>query len=308
MNRGRTLVGMAVLVWLASAALAVAADGAPLGDGKLRVIVFGAHPDDCEIRAGGSACLWAKQGQLVKFVSTTNGDVGHWQMSGGALAQRRLTEVQAAAKILGNSVEVLDIHDGELEPTLEYRRTITRVIRRWNADVVITHRPNDYHPDHRYTGILVQDAAYMVTVPFFCTDTPAIKKNPVFLYSEDNFQKPAPFRADVVVSIDAVIEQKMDALAAIVSQFVEGGCGGGPANMPKDAADLKVRQEQVRQGGLRQRSANTANRFRDKLVELYGEEAGKQVKYAEAFELCEYGRQPTRDELQKMFPVQVERK
>jgi LmbE family N-acetylglucosaminyl deacetylase len=297
---------MGALVWLASAALA--ADGAAPGDGKLRIIVFGAHPDDCEIRAGGTACLWAKQGHHVKFVSATNGDVGHWQMSGGALAQRRLKEVQAAAKILGNSVEVLDIHDGELEPTLEYRRTITRVIRRWNADIVITHRPHDYHPDHRYTGILVQDAAYMVTVPFFCTDTPAIKKNPVFLYSEDNFQKPAPFRPDVVVSIDAVIERKMDALAAIVSQFVEGGCGGGPANMPKDEADLKTRQEQLRQGGLRQRSASTANRFRDKLIELYGEEAGKQVKYAEAFEICEYGRRPARDELRKLFPVQAEGK
>jgi LmbE family N-acetylglucosaminyl deacetylase len=306
MNFGRTCVGVTTLVLLAVSCAAAAAPAA--GDGKLRIIVFGAHPDDCEIRAGGSACLWAKQGHHVNFVSTTNGDVGHWQMSGGALAQRRLKEVQAAAKILGNSVEVFDIHDGELEPTLEYRRMVTRAIRRWNADVVITHRPNDYHPDHRYTGILVQDAAYMVTVPFFCTDTPAIKKNPVFLYSEDNFQKPAPFRADVVVSIDAVIEQKMDALAAIVSQFVEGGCGGGPANMPNDEADLKTRQEKLRQGWLRQRSANTANRFRDKLVELYGEEAGKQVKYAEAFELCEYGRVPSREELRQMFPLHVERK
>ena len=161
---------------------------------------------------------------------------------------------------------MLDIHDGELEPTLENRRTITRLIRDWNADIVIAHRPNDYHPDHRYTGVLVQDAAYMVTVPFFCPDTPALKKNPVFLYTEDGFQKPNPFRPDVVVSIDAVIDQKVDALAEIVSQFVEGGCGGGPADMPKRRGrSRRPGRSKSDKAGCGQRSANAANRFRDKL-------------------------------------------
>jgi LmbE family N-acetylglucosaminyl deacetylase len=123
----------------------------------------------------------------VKLVSVTNGDIGHWQMAGGPLAQRRTAESAAAAKILGVRVEVLDIHDGELEPTLENRRTITRLIRDWHADIVIAHRPWDYHPDHRYVGVLVQDAAFMVTVPFFCPDTPPLTKNPVFLYSSDRF-------------------------------------------------------------------------------------------------------------------------
>src|SRR5437867_8219456 len=154
----------------------------PPKDGKLRIIAFGAHPDDCELKAGGVAAKWAALGHHVKFVSVTNGDIGHWRMAGGPLAQRRKAEVEKAAQILGIHTEVLDIHDGELEPTLANRRTITRLIREWNADVVLSHRPNDYHPDHRYTGILVQDAAYMVTVPFFAPDTPTLKKNPVFLY------------------------------------------------------------------------------------------------------------------------------
>jgi LmbE family N-acetylglucosaminyl deacetylase len=280
-----------------------AAEQASPEDGKLRIIAFGAHPDDCEIFAGGTACLWAEQGQHVKFVSATNGDIGHWQMAGGPLAQRRLQEVQAVAKILGNTVQVLDIHDGEIEPTLENRRTFTRLIRNWNADIVITHRPNDYHPDHRYTGILVQDSAYMVTVPFFCPDTPALKKNPVFLYASDGFQKPNPFKPDVVVSIDSVIERKLDALAELVSQFIEGGCGGGPGSMPRDEADLKARQAQLKQGWFRQRHVQIANSYRDKLIELYGEEAGKQVEYAEAFEVCEYGPRPTPNDLRKLFPV-----
>ena len=288
--------------------IANASSAEPVEDGKLRIICFGAHPDDAEFKAGGTGILWARQGHHVKLVSVTNGDIGHWQMAGGPLAQRRLKEVQEVAAILGNTVQVLDIHDGELEPTLENRRTITRLIRNWDADIVISHRPNDYHPDHRYTGILVQDSAYMVTVPFFCPDTQALKKNPVFLYSSDGFQKPNPFRPDVVVSIDSVIEQTMDGMTKLVSQFIEGGCGGGPSSMPRDEADLKARQEKLRQGGFRQSRANTANRYREKLIELYGAEAGQKVRYAEAFELCEYGRRPSLDELRRLFPILAPKK
>jgi LmbE family N-acetylglucosaminyl deacetylase len=268
-------------------------------DGKLRVIVFGAHPDDAEIRAGGAAALWARQGHHVKLVSVTNGDIGHWQQAGGALARRRNAEVQEAARILGTTTEVLDIHDGELEPTLENRRTITRQIRRWNADVVIVHRPNDYHPDHRYAGVLVQDAAYMVAVPFFCPDAPPLKKNPVFLYSYDRFQRPWPFRTDIAVAIDDVIEQKLDALLVMESQFVEGGALGA-ATAPKTEADFERRRREAREN-FRKRFAQIADSSREKLVELYGE-AGRQVKYAEAFEICEYGRQPTAEEIRTLFP------
>ena len=184
-------------------------------DGKLRIICFGAHPDDAEYKSGGTAALWAKRGHHVKLVSVTNGDIGHWQMSGGALAKRRTAESAEVAKRLEVTSQVLDIHDGELLPTLENRRTITRLIREWNADIVISHRPWDYHPDHRYVGVLVQDAAFMVTVPFFCPDTPHLKKNPVFLYSSDRFKKPYPFEADIAVAIDDVFEQKVDALLAL---------------------------------------------------------------------------------------------
>ena len=127
-------------------------------------------PIDAEYKAGGVAAKWAAAGHRVKFVSVTNGDIGHWQIAGGPLAVRRKAEVQRAAKLLGIETEVLDIHDGELLPSLENRRTITRLIRDWKADIVMSHRPNDYHPDHRYTGVLVQDAAFMVTVPFFCPE------------------------------------------------------------------------------------------------------------------------------------------
>jgi len=270
-------------------------------DGGLRIICFGAHPDDCEIRAGGSAILWSDLGHHVKFVSATNGDIGHWAMAGGPLAKRRNAEVQEAAKILGATTQVLDIHDGEIMPTLENRRTFTRLMRRWNADVVIGHRPNDYHPDHRYTGVLVQDSAYMVAVPFFCPDVAALKKNPVFLYSYDRFQRPNPFRPDVVVAIDSVIERKVDALVLMESQFIEGGALGSADKAPQNAAEREARIEQVREA-FKRRSASIADGCRDKLIELYGEEAGKKVEYAEAFEVCEYGRRPGKGELKKFFP------
>ena len=151
-------------------ALAQTAPAPPPEDGKLRIIVFGAHPDDAEYRGAGVAMKWAKMGHHVKLVSATNGDIGHWQTAGGPLALRRKKEVQEVDRRLGASTEVLDIHDGEILPTLENRRAITRLIRQWNADIVITNRPNDYHPDHRYTSILVQDSAYMVGVPFFTPD------------------------------------------------------------------------------------------------------------------------------------------
>jgi LmbE family N-acetylglucosaminyl deacetylase len=267
-------------------------------DGKLRIIVFGAHPDDCEIRAGGVAAKWAAKGHKVKFVSLTNGDVGHWQMAGGPLAQRRLAEVQNAAKILGIEVEVLDIHDGELLPTLENRRTVIRLIRQWKADMVICHRPNDYHPDHRNTGLLVCDAAYMVMVPYVCPDVPYLPRNPAFFYSSDRFQRPTPFQADIIVSIDDVIEKKLEALAGIESQFAEGGCCDAVKELPKDRTAAR---EQVKQAFSR-RFQSTANLYRQKLVEYYGEETGKKVNHAEAFEICEYGSQPSAKDLRRLFP------
>ncbi|MCF7974402.1 MAG: PIG-L family deacetylase [Phycisphaerae bacterium] len=271
------------------------------GNRVIRIIAFGAHPDDNEIKAGGVAALWAAQGHQVKFVSCTNGDIGHWGTVGGPLAQRRTKEVQEAARILGIETEVLDIHDGELMPTLENRRTIVKLIREWKADIVLTHRPNDYHPDHRYTGILIQDAGYMVTVPYFCPDIPHLKRNPIFMYYSDRFQKPNPFAPDMVVPIDTVMDQKIKALQAIVSQFIEGGCGGNASMIPRTDADWQAANARVRQS-FSNRFSSTTEQFRDTLIELYGSDRGATVKYSEAFELCEYGRQPSKEELKGLFP------
>ncbi len=272
----------------------------PAEDGKLRIICFGAHPDDCELKAGGVAARWAAAGHHVKFVSVTNGDIGHWRDAGGPLAKRRAAEVAEAARILRITTEVLDIHDGELEPSLANRKTITRLIREWNPDVVMAPRPNDYHPDHRYTGVLVQDAAYMVMVPFICPDTAPMTKNPVFMYYSDRFEKPTPFRADVAVAIDDVIQQKLDALDVIVSQFYEGGALGSAALLPTTKEGQEARRREVRAGHATRFAADS---YRDALSKWYGAERAKAIGYVEAFEVCEYGRQPNENELKQLFLI-----
>ena len=300
------LAGMILLSLLLAFVLSglTSASERNLDDGKLRIMVFGAHPDDCEIKAGGVAAMWAKQGHHVKFVSTTNGDIGHAEMAGGELAKRRTAEVKEAAKKLGIETDVLDIHDGELMPTLENRKIFVRLIREWKADIVMGPRPNDYHPDHRYTGILMQDAAYMVTVTFYCPDVPQLPKNPVFLYLSDGFQKPNPFEPDVVVSIDDVIEQKADALWLLESQIESLWATGNferVVPVPKEGAERETRRKAMRDRFVR-RAESVADKYRDKLIELYGEEKGKKIRYAEAFELCEYGSRASPDKLKQLFP------
>jgi LmbE family N-acetylglucosaminyl deacetylase len=267
-------------------------------DGKIRVIAFGAHPDDCDIRAAGTAALLAKMGHAVKFVSVTNGDAGHQSMSGAALAKRRLAEAKESARRLGIEYEVLNNHDGELLPTLEVRKEIIRQIRRWNADVVLAPRPNDYHPDHRYTGVLVQDAAYMVVVPNVTPEVPALRKNPVFLYYEDNFQRPNPFRPDIAVAIDEVVDKKTDALDSHISQFYEWlpWVDGKLSEVPKDPSARKAWLKQTRN-----RPPNAA--VREALVKWYGPEKGNAAKFYEAFEICEYGARPDEARIRELFPM-----
>ena len=272
-----------------------------LADAKtLRIIVFGAHPDDCELKAGGVATKWAALGHKVKFVSVTNGDIGHHEMAGGPLAQRRTEEVTEAATILGIETEVLDHHDGELMPTLSIRKELIRLVREWKADLVISPRPNDYHPDHRYTAILVQDGAYMVTVPFMCPDTEPLQANPVYMYTWDRFQKPNPFQPDVVVAIDDVIERKLEALSAMPSQFAEWlpWHAHNLDEVPKDPAAARKWIVEACRAWMK----GPALRCREELVEWYGAEKADTVEYAEAFELCEYGRQATEEELRALFP------
>jgi LmbE family N-acetylglucosaminyl deacetylase len=264
----------------------------------VNIIVFGAHPDDCDEVAGGTAAKWVAAGYKVRFVSVTNGDAGHQSEGGGALAKRRRAEALESGRRAGIGYVVLDNHDGELMPTLQVREQIIRQIRQWNADLVLGPRSNDYHPDHRYTGILVQDAAFMVTVPNICPDTPALRKNPVFMYVQDGFQKPNPFQPDVAVAIDDVIDKKFDMMDSHVSQFYEWlpWHEGMLDKVPKDPIERK----QLLRKMWTWEAATPA--LRAALLKWYGAEAAQKIKYVEAFEICEYGGQPSEADLRRLFP------
>jgi LmbE family N-acetylglucosaminyl deacetylase len=267
-------------------------------DGEIRIIMIGAHPDDCDEDGGGTAALFAQMGYAVKFVSVTNGDAGHQTLKGAELAKRRFAETQEAGKRLGVVYDVLDNHDGLLMPTLDVRLAIIRKIREWNADVVIAPRTNDYHPDHRYTGVLVQDAAYMVAVPNIAPDVPALKKNPVFLYYQDHFQRPNPFRPDIAVDITSVYDKKVAGLDAHESQMYEWlpWIGHFLDQVPKD------KTERIK-WLAKQRAGIISSEMRTSLEKWYGKEKAANVKYAEAFEICEYGTQPTDADIKKLFPM-----
>jgi LmbE family N-acetylglucosaminyl deacetylase len=268
---------------------------------QLRIIAFGAHPDDAELKASGVAALWAAAGHKVKFVAMTNGDVGHFESSGKPLAQRRKAEVEECARILGIETEVMDIHDGELTPSLENRKMMGRLIRQWQADIVMGHRPYDYHPDHRYTGVLMDDTAVVVVAPFFLPETRPTSRNPIYMYYSDGFQDPRPFTPSVVVGIDETAEKKWQCVSAMPSQFGDKDSWQGRTlqNVPAGDRERAAYLLEI----VKKRNMAVADQYRDRLVALYGPERGKKIQYAEAFQLGQYGRQASLDELKKMFPI-----
>ena len=264
----------------------------------LRVILIGAHPDDCDQGGGGTAILWASMGYAVKFVSVTNGDAGHQTQGGGVLAKRRMAEAQEAGKRFGVTYDVLDNHDGELTPNLNVRLQIIRKIREWDADIVLAPRPNDYHPDHRYTGVLVQDAAYMVAVPNVAPDTKPLKKNPLFLYYQDRFQRPNPFRPDIAIDITSVYDRKIYSMAAHESQFFEWlhWIGGYADQVPTGDTERLAWL-------TAQRARPITPEIKSALEKWYDTDRASKVKYAEVFEICEYGMQPKEADIRKLFPM-----
>jgi len=266
----------------------------------LNIIAIGAHPDDCDFKFGGTAALFAAMGHNVKFLALTSGDAGHQNMGGGVLAKRRRSEAKRAAEVLGIEYEVLDNHDGELLPTLTVRHQVIRKIREWDADIVLGLRSNDYHPDHRNAGIVVQDAAYLVIVPNVTPDTPPLEKNPVFLYMKDNFSKPNPFSNDIAIVIDNVFDQKMAALAAHESQMFEWGPWTNGINESEIPNGEKERLAWLK---LHSGKKDLEQTEIDAIKKWYPNEDLTDIEHAEFLEICEYGKQPTEQEIKELFPM-----
>jgi len=266
-------------------------------DKKLHIIIIGAHPDDPD-KAGGTAYKWAQLGYDVLMVSLTNGDAGHQSIKAKELAKIRREEARKAGAVIGVRYITLDNHDGQLMPTYENRLEVIRLIREQKADIVIFPRPYDYHPDHRYTGVLVLDAAYMVTVPTILPKVPYLQKNPLFLFMSDGFVHPEPFKADVCIDIDDVIEKKMDMYHQHKSQMYEWlpFNAGILDKVPVSDADRRIWLGETR------KNWSDAKPYRNKLIELYGNEKGSSIKYCEAFGDSGYGTPLTNENLNYYFP------
>jgi len=251
------------------------------------VLIIGAHPDDADIKAGGTAAKWCGLGHVVKLVSLTDGRAGHQTEHGPGLVRRRRAEAQAAAASVGATYDVLDHPDGALDDRLEYRHEVIRLLRTFRPDLVLTHRSTDYHPDHRFTGLLVQDASYLVTVPAVCPDSPHLATSPVILYFSDAFTKPCRFEPHVVVDVEDQLDRQIGMLHCHRSQFYEW-LPYNAGNLDQVPADDAARRAWLGER-FRRRIAPLADRFRDLVVRTYGPERGPKVRYVEAFEVSEFG-------------------
>lgn len=274
----------------------------------MRYLFFAAHPDDAEELMGATAFKLCRAGHAVKFVSVCNGDCGHYDPKyrtpegHAALAARRLGEAQKSAELSGiTDYQVLNFHDCAVEASLAAREQIVRIIRIFQPDVVISHRDCDYHADHRATGRLVMDAAYLLKVPLYCEDTPIPAKNPVFAYSFDPFQEPSPFAPDVAVEVDSVLETKLKMMDCHVSQFYEWlPWDNGFKDFKLDMNSWTARKEWLISKWFERDDKRMADEARSILIEEYGEK-GKNIRYAETFKQSEYGARVSREEFRKMF-------
>lgn len=287
-------------------ALKNAAAAVSAGDQPLSVLVFGAHPDDCDLRFGGAAMLYRALGHRVRFVSMTNGDTGHFSEGGGPLARRRYAEAQASAAIADIEYQILDIHNGELEPSVANRKLVIQIMREVKADLVLCHRPYDYHPDHRVVGVLVQDAAYTVTVPNVAPLSEPLLVPPVVGYLFDGFTDPTPYGATVAIATDEVMERKIDMVHCHVSQMYEWlpYNGGVLDQVPESDAERRA----VTSRNLYSRFGHVADTCREALVRCYGEKRGQATKTAESIMLSQYGRGLRDEDIPRFFPFFPRRK
>ena len=265
-------------------------------DRKYRVLSIGAHQDDADTSSGGLLKKLADKGWDVRMLSLTDGSRGTFreELAGPRLAEIRRKEAAASGVLFGGRYDCWDIEDARLTPSLENRERLIRYIREFRPDLVITNRPNDYHPDHRNAALLVQDASYLLTVPFCCPDVPNLTYMPVMLYWHDSFQKPYPFRADVVVPIDGQFDTVVKAASCHESQYFDWLLWPDRLEKIDWPRDKQIADLAERFGRMFERYRKT---YAAEVLEKFGA-AAEDIKYVEVFEICEYGEEPSAEFLE----------
>ena len=265
-----------------------------------RLLVLGAHPDDAEYHAGGLCSMYRQRGGEVRMVSITDGSAGHYQMGRAELAAIRTAEAAEAGRVIGAAYAVGDARDGELFSNLEMRHRVIREIRTFRPDLVLTHRVNDYHPDHRATGQLVQDASYLVTVPGVLPEVPALQQDPVVAYMPDLFTKPCPLTPHLALDISGELDTIVQMLACHRSQVFDwlpwhdGLLETMPADEPGKLAWLRT--------WFSKAIAPRADRFRRELRLAFGEVRGAELQLVEVYEISEYAAKLDTARWEWLFP------
>ncbi|MBO7236779.1 MAG: PIG-L family deacetylase, partial [Kiritimatiellae bacterium] len=239
------------------------------------------------------------RGFKVKFVSMTDGRMGHHIYSPDETAKvRRKETLEAARRMKLDGYDIYGYPDCGLFPTDDARKNVARKIREYQPDYIITHRTCDYHADHRATGQLVTDACYLLGVPHWCPEVPAQRHRPVIFYMTDAFSNPRPIRPDLMFDVDNYIERLCDGLDAQGSQIYEwlpwdSGREKTVAQLG-DRSDLKKRNEYIDRYTFGRKRAD-AKRFAEMWKERNPD--APLPKNLEVYEISEYGRRPSKVEL-----------
>lgn len=139
----------------------------------MRVLAVGAHPDDLELLCAGTLARFAAEGHEVVMCHTALGDAGSFVHTSAEITAIRREEAQRAASTAGARWATLGLSDGAVNAAdPKQRRAMTDLIREHRPDLLITHSPNDYMPDHNEVSKLVFDTSFLATVPLIGTDRP----------------------------------------------------------------------------------------------------------------------------------------
>ena len=177
---------------------------------QVDVIFFGAHPDDVELSAGGTAAKFVRDGLRVGIVDLTRGEMGT-----RGTPQTRKREAANAAKALGATFRThLDFGDGNLQTGREQELEIIALLRMHRPRIVFAPYPDDRHPDHTRTGRIVTEASFYAGLKALETGSPAHRPQTVIYYLQ-NYMLPPTFVADVT----RAWKTKMKAIYAFKSQF-----------------------------------------------------------------------------------------
>ena len=287
---------------------------------KLKILMIGAHFDDNDFRGGGTALKYIREGHDVRFLVVCDGTMGHHEMAPEDIHKRRRAEATVASVITGIEYDNMGLPECDFEADRENRKRMVRYIREYQPDIIFTHRTNDYHVDHRNVALLVQDASYLLIVPHYCSEVPALKETPVIMYFCDKFTNPV-FRPDIVIPIDDVIDKKYEMYNCYESQvyewlpYTKGVLEQIPADpaerlewlrsprVPRDGRLLTEEEMDIfiASNNSEYRDALPAVKYREKIVERYGE-AFRGTLFAEAFQVSEYGKRLTGKNAAELFP------